>query len=116
MRRWHENSLRARAASLPRQGQRVVQADRPDTRIERHAASLNSQIQQPGAFFQAERRVLAGSGKQGDSAHAGGTQAVDQFERGAKVKLTLFAARGEGGNNDTVVFSHSVNAVRQRRS
>jgi hypothetical protein len=36
---------------------------------------------------------------------------IDQFEGRAKIKVALLAPRGKGGNNDTVVFSHSGSAV-----
>jgi hypothetical protein len=31
------------------------------------------------------------------------------------MKVALLAARGEGGNDDTVVFGHAVSAVLDRR-
>ena len=115
MRRRQKDSFRARAAGLPRQAERVIQPDRSDTRVERHAAALGGQIQQTGALFQAEGGVLAGRRKQGDPADVGGTEVVDQFEGSAKIEVALLAARGEGGNDDTVVFSHAVSAVLERR-
>src|SRR4051812_20745489 len=80
---------------LGREVDRDIEGGGADACEDRNAAAFDGEAQQPGALFGGESGVLTGGGEEDDAIDGGLGKIVEEFERGAEIDFTVFAARGD---------------------